>query len=156
MDWNGEKLVIRPSSIDGFYTCPFQWGNYFIGGVKSIPSARAAMGTAIHIGVEEMWKEAMAVKEKNPNVSMMKDAARDELIRLDQEDDLFYDHGEDINSAQGEIMGGIEAFVEDIVPYADIPEEVEVRYTIPVQHEMVESISGTLDYRTPGVIADVS
>jgi hypothetical protein len=155
LEWNGNKLRLRPSSIDGFFTCPRQWAGYYIGGEKSMPGARAAIGTAIHAGVEEMWKEAIAVKAKAPNLTMMKDAAVDEFILLDQNDDLNYDSGENLNSAQGEIRGGIEAFVEDIVPFTDIPMAVEERYTIALNHIMVEDISGTVDYIKEDTIADV-
>jgi hypothetical protein len=155
LEWNGNKLRLRPSSIDGFFTCPRQWAGYYIGGEKSMPGARAAIGTAIHHGVEQMWLEAIATKAKEPNLSMMKDAAVDEFRRLDQEDDLNYDSGENINSASGEIVGGVDAFVEDIVPFTDIPMAVEERYTIALNHVMVEDLSGTVDYIKSDTIADV-
>ena len=159
LEWNGNKLRLRPSSIDGFFTCPRQWAGYYIGGEKSMPGARATIVTAIHLGVEEMWNEAIATgvstQEHTPNLSMMKDAAVDEFRRLDQEDDLNYDSGENLNSASGEIAGGVDAFVEDIVPFTDIPMAVEERYTIPLNHVMVEDISGTVDYIKNDTIADV-
>jgi len=154
-DWDGEKLRLRPSAIDSFFTCPLQWAGTFIGGHQSMPNARAAIGTAIHLGIEEMWKEAMATKEKAPNLSMMKDAAQEEFLRIDQEDDLCYDSGENLGTAQREIGEGIGAFVEDIVPFTDIPTAVEQRYTIPLDHKMVEDLSGTVDYINPDTIADV-
>lgn len=154
-NWSGEKLRIRPSSVDGAYTCPFQWAGYFIGGEKSIPGARAAIGTAVHKGVEEMWNEAIVTKTKAPNLTMMKDAAVSEFIKLDQEDDLSYDQGENTSTAESAILGGIDSFVEDIVPFVDIPKAVEERYTIPLDHIMVQDLSGTVDYITPDSIADV-
>lgn len=154
-DWDGEKIRLRPSAIDGFFTCPLQWAGTFIGGHKSMPGVRAAIGTAIHLGVEEMWKEAMATKTKAPNLSMMQDAARDEFVRLDQEDELMYDPGETLNSAQREVGEGLGAFVEDIVPFTDIPAAVEERYTIDLDHKVVQDLSGTVDYITSDTIADV-
>ena len=155
LEWNGEKLRLRPSAIDGFFTCPRQWAGYYIGGERSMPGARAAIGTAIHHGVEQMWLEAIAVKAKEPNLTMMKDAAVDEFVKLDQDDDLMYDNGEDVNTASDTIVSGIDAFVEDIVPFTDIPMAVEERYTISIKHDMVEDLSGTVDYITNNTIADV-
>jgi hypothetical protein len=155
INWNGEKLRIRPSSVDGFSTCALQWAGYFIGGQRSIPGARAAMGTAVHLGVEEMWKEAIITKEKLPNLTMMKDAAVDEFVRLDQEDDLDYDSADNLDTATKAITGGIDAFVEDIVPFTDIPIAVEQRYTIKLEHIMVSDLSGTVDYISPDTIGDV-
>lgn len=155
LDWNGEKLRLRPSSIDGFFTCPRQWAGYYIGGERSMPGARAAIGTGIHAGVEEMWKEAIVTKKKDPNVTMMEDAAVDEFLKIDQEDDLMYNNGENSNTAEGEIRGGIRAFLEDCEPFLDIPMAVEERYTIPLDHIMVEDLSGTVDYITPNRIDDV-
>lgn len=155
IDWNGEKITIRPSSVDGFTTCPYQWASVFIGGEVTIPNARAAIGTAIHKGVEEMWKEAMVLKKKEPNISMMEDAAVTAFTEEDLEQDLRYDSGENMNTAHGEIRGGIRAFVEDIVPFTDIPEGVEKRFSIALNHKMVAEVAGTLDYLKPDTVADV-
>ena len=153
--WTGEKLRIRPSSVDSFFVCSYQWAQTYIAGNTSMSSVRAAMGTAIHFGVEEMWKEAIATKAKVPNLTMMKDAAVGEFVSIEQQEEMTFEYGEDMNTATYEITGGIDAFVEDIVPFKDIPVAVEQRYTIKLDHAMVDDISGTVDYISADSIDDV-
>ncbi|MAF36723.1 hypothetical protein CL622_06420 [archaeon] len=141
-----DKLVIRPSSIDTFLQCPQQWKRVFIDGVPSIPSGRAALGTAIHKAVEVMWNESIAAKEKSVNQSAMTDAAV-EAFKEEEQHGLSYDTGDTRKSLMALIVPGTDAFIEDIVPYADIPEAVEKRYTVEIpNHPLVEAISGTVDY----------
>lgn len=152
--WNEEKLRIRPSSIDGFFTCPYQWAKVFLEGVKSIPGARAAIGTAIHAGAEVLWTDAILTGEKDINRTKLHDACIAEFQELDKEG-LQYDSGEDNNTAEATILGGMDCFIEDIVPFTDIPQAVEQRFTIPLDHIMVEDLSGTVDYISKDTIADV-
>ena len=58
------KIILRPSSLDGGIQCPQQWYRVFILGGTSIPNSRAAIGTAIHKGVEEMWNDSIKAKTK--------------------------------------------------------------------------------------------
>lgn len=148
------KIVIRPSAVDGFVQCPRQWAMTHIAGVQSMPGARAAIGTAIHAAVEQEWKEAMVTKKKDFNKSAMADLAVAELNEMDQEG-LNYDDGEDVNSAAGEAIKGTAAFVDDIVPFTDIPIAVEERYTIDIDNPVVKAVSGTVDYISSNEIADV-
>ena len=84
INWDGNPIRIRPSSIDSFYGCAFQWANVFLAGKFSIPSARAAIGTAVHKGVEEMWATPMATKSKDDiNINMSVDAAIQEFQEID-------------------------------------------------------------------------
>ncbi len=152
---NQEEIVIRPSSIDTFFNCSFQWAKVFLEGITTIPNARAAIGTAIHKGVEEMWLEAQLTQQKDSiNLSMITDAAIEEFQNLDS-DGLNYDNNENCNTAEDEVVHGTRAFVEDIVPYTDIPLRVEQRHTIKLNHPIVTAISGTLDYESKDTIADV-
>ena len=152
--WDGEPIVIRPSSIDSFYGCSFQWAKVFLEGRRTIPNARAAIGTAVHKGVEEMWKESMLRKSKDQiNLSMATDAAIEEFQNVD--DDVQYDQGENANTAQELIQDGVRVYVEDIVPFADIPEAVEEWFEIPINHKVVEKIGGTIDYRTSSELDDL-
>ena len=152
--WNGEPIVIRPSSIDNFYGCAFQWAKVFLEGERTIPNARAAIGTAVHKGVEEMWKESMIRKSKDQvNLSMATDAAIEEFQSIDQ--DIQYDQGENSNTAEELIADGMRVYVEDIVPFADIPVAVEQWYEMPLSHKVVEKIGGTIDYITKTELDDL-
>lgn len=153
---NNTDLVIRPSSIDSFLGCSYQWARVFLTGETSIPNARAAIGTAIHRGVEVMWRDAMKINNKDiMHLSSAQDAAVEEFEK-ETSNGVSYDEDENFNTATKEVVAGVSAFLEDIVPFAEIPDEVEVRYTIPIEdHVLVKALSGTLDYRVTDTIADV-
>lgn len=156
INWDGTPIKIRPSSVDSFYGCAFQWANVFLANKFSIPSARASIGTAVHKGVEAMWIEAMLSKSKEDiNLSMMKDAAIERYQEDDNEHDLFYDFNENSNTAEALITKGVEVFVDDIVPFVDIPAKVEHYLEIDIDHKVVYKLGGTIDYIIPNEISDV-
>lgn len=153
-NWDGTKPTIRPSAVDGFAQCSRQWAMTHIGGISSMPGARAAIGTAIHAAVEQEWKQAIVTGKKDFNVSAMQDLAAAELAELDQEG-LNYDEGENLNSATGEASKGVQTFAEDIAPFTDIPIAVETRFTVELDHPIFENLSGTVDYINKDTIADL-
>lgn len=156
INYDGTKLRIRPSAVDTFYNCSFQWAKVFLEGRTTIPGARAAIGTAIHKGVEEMWLEAQLTMDKeNVNLSMMTDAAIESFQEQDNEFDLAYDNGEDYQTAENTVKDGVRVFVEDIVPFTDIPKGVEEFLTMSIDHPIVTELGGTIDYRSDDTIADV-
>ncbi|UOF81426.1 pD-(D/E)xk nuclease superfamily [Caudoviricetes sp.] len=149
------NITIRPSSVDTFLQCPQQWYRVFIKGETSIPSARAAIGTAIHKGVEVMWQEAMLSRKKDANLGMMHDAA---IMAFHEEGQkgLQYDKAETESTAEAEVVKGVTAFVEDVVPFTEIPSGVEKRFTVDIaNHPVVARLSGTVDYIVKNTIADV-
>jgi len=151
------KIILRPSSLDGGAQCPSQWYRVFILGGTSIPNSRAAIGTAIHAGVEEMWKDSIKAKTKISSKGSMADAAMEAFTEEEQKG-LVYDASESQGSCAKEIIVGLDTYVEDIVPWVVIPTHVEKRYTVKITgHPIVEGISGTLDYveERLGLISDV-
>lgn len=151
---NNEEIRIRPSAIVGFYSCSYQWGKTFLEGVNSIPSARASIGTAIHAGVETLWQDAIKTGKKDENTSKLIDAAM-AAWKEDTHDGVNFDDGENDKTAAVEIMRGVDAFVEDIVPYTDIPVAVEEFYKVDIENPIVKELGGTVDYITHDTIADV-
>ena len=151
------KIRIRPSSLANFISCPYQWYNVFILGKRSIPNARAAIGTAIHKGAEVLWSDAIHSGKVDNNLTKLTDASVAEFDSILKEEDINFDGVENANTARLEIIKGTNAFVEDIVPFTPIPTAVEKRFTVKLDHSMVEDISGTLDYidEVRGVIGDV-
>lgn len=149
-----EDIRIRPSSVDSFYQCSYQWGKVFLEGVTTIPSARAAIGTAIHKGVEVMWQEAMKTGEKDPNLSMMTDAAV-ESWKEESKNGVHFTEGENERTAVAEVLSGTKTFVDDIVPFAAIPTGVEKFFAVKLKHPLVSELGGTVDYITNTTIADV-
>lgn len=151
---NNTEVRIRPSAIDLFYNCAYQWGKVFLEGQSSIPNARAAIGTSIHAGVEQMWSESMAKGKKQVNIGAMTDAAM-EAWKEEAKKGMKYDDGETDGTAAVEIIKGTEAFVEDILPFTDIPEYVEKFFGIEVDNPIIKEIGGTVDYLGKGILADI-
>lgn len=151
---NNTDVRIRPSAVEGFYSCAYSWGKNFLEGSSSRPNSRAAIGTAIHAGVEQMWNESIESKKKTHNMSAMTDAAM-EAWKEQSDEGMAYGTGETEGSCAVEIMNGMEAFVEDIVPFTAVPRAVETFYKIDIENPIVSELGGTLDYITHDTIADV-
>ena len=151
---NEENIRIRPSSIDTFFGCAYQWAKTHLEGIPSIPNSRAAIGTAIHFAAEQMWSEAIESGKKDPNQGMMTDAAIESWQEQVKEGVSFGD-GEDSNTCAAEVIKGTDAFREDIVPFAVIPRAVETEYKVAIDHPLVAEVGGTVDYITPDTIADL-
>lgn len=147
-------IVLRPSSLDNFMNCSYQWAAVFLHGMITIPNSRAAIGTGIHAGIEQMWTQAIKDKEKDPYRDGMIDAAVEAFNEEDKKG-MKYDDGESVNSCHGEIIGGIEVYIEESLPFLDIPDAVEERYTIKLDHPIVKALSGTVDYIGGGNLDDV-
>jgi len=153
---NKTDIVIRPSSVDSFQQCSYQWAKVFLEGRMSIPSSRAAIGTAIHKGVEVFWAEAIQRGIKDPNSDMMYDAGIEAFKEEAKKEGMSYNEGETVDTCNKEIVAGTQAFIDDLVPFLDIPTAVEERFTIDISgHPIVKAISGTVDYIAPGRIDDV-
>lgn len=153
---NNEELIIRPSSINTFFSCGYQWAAVFLTGISSIPSSRASIGTGIHKGAEVMWSQAIKKKRKlkKKNMSELHDAAIQEF-QEDIKGGVSYNEGETQNTCEKEIIAGVNTYIEDIEPFADLPVAVERRYTVEVDNPIVKAISGTVDYITHDTIADI-
>jgi hypothetical protein len=150
-----DKITIRPSSISGFVNCAYQWYNVNVLGVKTIPSARANIGTAIHKAAEVLWTDAIKTGNKDCNLTKLQDAAIQQYQQLDTEEGILYKDGENKNTAEKEVITGTQAFSEDIVPYTDIPVAVEQRLVYKVNNPIASQVAGTVDYITKDTIADI-
>jgi len=151
---NNTDIRLRPSTIDSFFGCSYQWGLTFLEGRQSRPNNRAAIGTAVHAAAEAFWTETIASKKKEPNLSMMTDAAM-EAWSEEAKKDMKYSKEETAGTSAAVILQGTEAFIEDIVPFAKIPNAVEEFFEVPLDHALVTSIGGTVDYITDSTIADL-
>jgi hypothetical protein len=151
---NNTGIRIRPSAIENFYTCPYQWGKVFLEGVTTIPNARAAIGTGIHKAVEELWTDAKRTGKKDANIGKLADVAT-ESFKEESQKGMRFDEGENVNTAIVEMIKGTEAFIEDIVPFTQIPDAVESFVSVAIEHPIVSEIGGTIDYLHGNTIADV-
>lgn len=148
-------IRIRPSAVDTFFGCSYQWGKTFLEGVTTIPSARAARGTAIHKAAEVLWTDAMETGEVDANLSKMTDAAVQTFQEEVKTQQIKFDEGETEGKIVAEIVKGAQSFVEDIVPFCDIPDGVEQFYKVDLLHPIVKELGGTIDYIADGIIADL-
>ncbi len=151
---NVQEIIIRPSSIDTFYNCSYQWAKTFLEGVPSIPGNRAAMGTAIHKAAQVTWESSIKAQKKDLNATQAKDAAVAEYEE-ELKKGVQFDDGETKDSSIKEILLGTEAYLSDIAVYVPIPVAVEQRFTIDIDHSLVKAISGTVDYITKDTISDI-
>ncbi len=153
---NNTDIVIRPSSVDSFQQCQYQWAKVYLEGVTTIPSSRAAIGTGIHKGIEEMWKEAISSGKKDPNIGLMLDAATESFKEEATKKEMSYNDGETIDTCNREIILGTQAFVDELVPFLDIPIAVEKRFTVDIgHHPIVNGVSGVVDYIATDRIDDI-
>lgn len=151
---NNEDIRIRPSAVNSFFSCSYQWGKTFLEGVPSQSGGRAAIGTSIHAAVERLWTDAISTGKKDSNLSAMTDSAM-EAWKEEKQKGIKFDDGEDDKTAAVEIIRGTEAFIEDILPFTQIPMAVEEFYKVDINHPLVSEIGGTVDYITKDTIADV-
>jgi hypothetical protein len=153
-NFDGAKITVRPSGVDGAFGCALQWARVHIGGENGIPGARAAIGTAIHASAEVCWTDAIKTGQKDAKFSKLTDAAIASFQEQDKEG-LQYDAGEDKNTAESVVIQGVDAFLTDIVPFVDIPTYVEKRFTVKLDNPIFESVSGMVDYLDPTTLSDL-
>lgn len=152
---NNTDLRIRPSAIDTFNQCSYQWGKVFLEGQTTIPNSRAAIGTGVHKAIETMWTESIKLGKKEAYVDGMVDAGI-ESFNEELQKGMQYNDGETVDTCHKEIHIGVEAWTENLLPFLDIPTAVEQRFTLPIaDHPLVKDLSGTVDYITNGRIDDV-
>lgn len=151
---NNTSIRIRPSAVNTFYGCAYQWGKSFLEGVSSIPNSRAAIGTAIHAGIEKSWREAIAKGKADHNLSFMTDAAM-EAWKEETQNGMSFGNDETAGTCAKEVVGGIGAWIEDIAPFVPVPKAVEQFYKIDIDNPMVSELGGTIDYIGNGTIDDV-
>lgn len=155
---NNTGIRIRPSAVADFYGCAYKWGKTFLEGNTYPTNSRAAIGTSIHAGVEHMWKTSQKTGDVTIDRDDMIGAALLALKEEMSERDVTFGANETVATGTTEIIKGLDAFVEDIVPFTPIPDEVESFFKIDIDHPIVAELGGTLDYLSHadgGVIADV-
>src|SRR5688500_11745044 len=92
---NKTGIDVRPSSLNTFYGCGYQWARLFLGGETSIPNSRAVIGTGIHAGVERMWNDAMDHDSKDQiSLEAGIDAAVEGFREEVKNYGIVYDEGE--------------------------------------------------------------
>lgn len=147
------KLVIRPSGVQQFISCPAQWFRVHILKDYQRPSAAASLGTSLHKGAEVGYTEKIKTGSLPP-LSVLEDVAVETWKICNQEEDLEYKEGDDFNSVQNDLLHGLGCYYKAIMPTTN-PSSVEQRYTIEIDSPVVQSISGTIDIDLPNGLADI-
>lgn len=151
---NNESVRLRPSSVDSFYGCAYQWGKTYLEGGSSIVNSRAAIGTGIHAGIEKSWVEAIQAGKADHNLTMMTDAAID-CFREETKEGFTKNNDETTDTCEKEIVGGLKAWVEDAAPFLQVPTGVEEFFKVNIDNPIVTELGGTVDYIGHGIIDDV-
>lgn len=146
------KLVIRPSGVQQFISCPAQWFRVHVLKDFQRPSAAASLGTSLHKGAEVGYEEKINTG-KLPPLSVLEDAAV-YTWKACNEQDLEYNEGESFNTMQNDLLTGINSYYNEVM-VSTTPQAVEQRYTIEIDSPIVESISGTIDIDLPNGLADI-
>ncbi len=153
---NKTDIRIRPSAVDGFYGCAFQWAKRFLEGVPQGPTGnRASIGTAIHAGAEQFWEEVKASGDREVfNLTAMTGRAV-EAFEKDIEDGVKYGKDENANTSIVEIAHGVETFADDIGQFVAMPTFIEEYFEVPLEHKLVTAVGGTVDYIAGKTLADI-
>ena len=147
------ELRLRPSSLQQFLGCPFQWYQAAIRGNFQRPAAAAVSGTSLHKGAEVGYQDKIKTGELPP-LSYLTDAVVEEWQRLNKEQDLVYENGEDYNSYESSLVKGMKAYYDNLMPVTD-PIDVERYYEVKLDHPIFESVGGTLDIVLDRGIVDI-
>ncbi len=154
------NIVLRPSSIKSYLSCPRKWFECFINDIPQPQNSRAAIGTASHAGVEMGWILAMNAGNKEAiDLAAMEATALGKWREIfnDAQGEMSFDKGKDDKDAERDVLAATrllyrEVMMLDSVP---IPEAVEKRFTVDIDHRVVGSISGSADYVCGNTIADI-
>lgn len=137
------KLVLRPSSLQQFLGCPFQWFQGAIENNFQRPAAAASAGTALHKGAEEGYRDKIKTGALPP-ISFLTDVVAEEWRKLNDEQDLSYSKDETYEKYESDLVKGMKDYYKDLMHETN-PIDVEKRYTVNIEHPIFESVSGTLD-----------
>ena len=140
---NDGKLILRPSMLQQFLGCPFQWYQAALRENFQRPAAAAVAGTSLHKGAELGYKDKIATGNLPP-LSFLTDVVAEKWKELNEKQDLEYSKGEDYYTYENDLIKGMKDYYEDLMPLTD-PIAVEKRYTIKIDHPVFKAISGTLD-----------
>lgn len=154
---NEGKYIIRPSSIQQYIACPHQWALVHLMENPQKPAAAANAGTSVHAAAELGYIDKIKTGELPP-VSFLTDCAvetwQKTVEAAEEKGGLDYNKGEDYQTYEDDIVQGVETYYEQTMPHIT-PKAVETRYTVALDHEVMESISGTLDIDLDRGLADI-
>lgn len=156
-NWDRSKITLRPSSLSDYVSCPRKWYDCHILQKQTLRNVRSTIGTGVHAGCEHIGNSIIKANDKKVfDIKLAKEAAiaKYEYEVIEAKGNILYDDLDD-DKAKDSVLQGVDAFVEGILPFISIPVAVEQRYTINLDHPIVEKLSGTVDYISTDTIADI-
>lgn len=148
-----ETNYLRPSSIEQFARCPYQWYLVHILGKKRPPAAAARAGNALHIGAEKAYEDKIKTGAVPPK-SYVLDVAAEAWEKINEEEELVYQRGETADVYKDQIVVGMGVYYDNAIETVT-PTAVEKRYSVSINHPIFTHISGTLDIVLEKGIADI-
>lgn len=147
------KFLIRPSGVEQFIRCPAQWFRAQVLKDYQKPSAAASLGTSLHKGAEVGYLERIK-SGSLPPLSVLQDVVVETWKECNQDQDLEYYEGESYQSMEDQLLEGLFKYYKIVMP-TTFPKNVESRYTINIESDVVGSVSGSIDIDLPNGIADI-
>ena len=117
-----EKILLRASGIQQFVSCPRQWYNVHILGIKIRPRAASRAGTSLHKASEIGYTEYLKNKQLAP-VQDCVDAGIEEWRTLFKEEEPILDEGTTSNDIEKLVQMGIVKYYAEIM--SNDPDEVQ-------------------------------
>lgn len=147
------KLVLRPSGLQQFLGCPFQWYQAQLRQDFQRPAAAATAGTSIHKGIEVGYTDKIKTGGELPPLSMLEDVVVEEWQKLNEDNDLEYGKGEDYQLYETQLLKGMKEYYNELMPVTDAV-AVERRYTVALDHPVFSAVSGSLDIELDRGVVD--
>ncbi len=151
---DGDKIVLRPSSIQQFLRCPYQYAQAQLLGNYIKPAAAARAGNALHEAFEEGYNYKLITGEM-PKKDMILNKAEVSWSQLNEEEEIQYKKDETYSKYESDILDGVGTYYDEIMPTIT-PYKVEERFTIKLGHPQFSAVSGTADLIAKGGLLNSS
>lgn len=149
---DGRKRL-RPSSLQQFVACRYQYYQAQILNNFQKPNAAAKAGNSVHVASEVGFSEKIKTGELPP-LSVVIDAATDEWKKLN-EAELIYAKGETFETYEKDIIKGTEDLYDDTMKRIN-PIAVEKSYKFDLgDHPVFSAIAGSVDIVEARGIRDI-
>ena len=145
---DGHRITLRPSSIQQFYRCPYQWAQVHLLNNPVKPAAAARAGTAIHEAFEEGFKYKMKTQEL-PEEDVLISKAQQSWRELNEQEELIYRKDESFDKYENDIIDGVRTYHREMMPHIE-PFKVEERFSLELDHPYVKEFAGTADLIAKG------
>lgn len=150
-----EPLIIRPSGVSAFMSCPKKYAASNLMGYKGWGSFATVRGTGVHASAEAIWNESIKAQSKIINITQAQDAAVESVEKAFENEDIRLDD-ENFESK----AGVKDAAAEGALIYCEMAKEIEipayVEHTMQIDLGDNIIVKGTADFiSADGRIEDI-